>query len=152
KPRPFHVEGAEKEVPVPTMYHVGRYKGGGAGGGSLRGVPYGNGDIAMVIVLPDARAGVAKGAAELPARTRATWPGHLAPCQKVKLSLPSFEFAFGGSVKEVLRSLGMQRAFTDDAELDRIAKGAKLKVSDVFHKTYVKVDESGTEAAAATGA
>ena len=39
--------------------------------------------------------------------------------------------------------------FTDAAELDGI--GAGLKITDVFHKTYVKVDEKGTEAAAATG-
>jgi len=150
RPAPFHVNGAEKPVPLPTMHASGHYKYAEEGGIKLVEMPYGRGDLAMVIALPSARNGLDKVLSELSSEKLAAWHKKLAPAQKIELSLPSFEFSFGGSVKEDLKSFGMKRAFAADAEFEQIAKGAKLSVSDVFHKTYVKVDESGTEAAAAT--
>ena len=46
--------------------------------------------------------------------------------------------------------MGMERAFTNDAELTGLRKENDLKVDKVLHKTYLKVDEFGTEAAAVT--
>ena len=62
---------------------------------------------------------------------------------KVKLELPKFEL-------EVLGDMGMKKAFTNKAELTGLRKENDLKVDDVLHKTYLKVDEFGTEAAAVT--
>ena len=44
----------------------------------------------------------------------------------------------------------MERAFTNDAELTGLRKENDLKIDDVLHKTYLKVNEFGTEAAAVT--
>ena len=57
---------------------------------------------------------------------------------------------YGGSEKETLKSMGMTAAFSDGADFTRISKKGDLKITDVFHKTFLRVDESGTEAAAAT--
>jgi serpin B len=50
--------------------------------------------------------------------------------------------------------MGMKRAFTSDADFSKMAKAKtadeKIQISEVFHKAFVKVDEDGTEAAAAT--
>jgi serpin B len=71
---------------------------------------------------------------------------------QVALALPKFTFGWGGSVKPQLQGLGINSAFTDSADFSGIsAEKPGLKISDVFHKTFVAVDEEGTEAAAATG-
>lgn len=45
----------------------------------------------------------------------------------------------------------MTRMFTDDAEFDKLVNKVNLKVSKIFHKAVVDVNENGTEAAAGTG-
>jgi serpin B len=66
--------------------------------------------------------------------------------------MPKFTFKWGGSVKGILVDLGVKTAFTEKADLSGIAmKPGDLFVSDVFHQTWVALDEEGTEAAAATG-
>ena len=57
------------------------------------------------------------------------------------------------SLKGALRSLGMERVFSGQADLSGIGGSpGDLFVSEVVHQSFVKVDEKGTEAAAATGA
>ena len=46
--------------------------------------------------------------------------------------------------------MGMGIAFSDRADFSRILQSGGLCISEVLHKTYVKVDEEGTEAAAVT--
>ena len=69
---------------------------------------------------------------------------------KVNLELPKFELEFYSSLKGVLGDMGIKKAFTNKAELTGLRKENDLKVDDVLHKTYLKVDEFGTEAAAVT--
>ena len=69
---------------------------------------------------------------------------------KVMLELPKFELDFYSNLKGVLGDMGMKKAFINNAELTGLRKEKDLKVDDVLHKTYLKVDESGTEAAAVT--
>lgn len=65
------------------------------------------------------------------------------------LALPVFEFESETMVlNDTLQSLGMKEAFGASANLDRIAE--ETYISEVCHKTYIKVDEQGTEAAAVT--
>jgi serine protease inhibitor len=72
--------------------------------------------------------------------------------QKKKVYLPKFEFKFDKSLVDNLKALGMTDAFDDGkADLSGISDDSKLIISEVMHKTYIKVDERGTEAAAVTG-
>ena len=72
--------------------------------------------------------------------------------QKKKVYLPKFEFKFDDSLLDELSALGMTDAFSEmQANFSGISDAAKLYISEVMHKTYIKVDERGTEAAAVTG-
>lgn len=70
---------------------------------------------------------------------------------EVDVSVPSFEFDSTIGLKEALQELGMVQAFDSTAaDLTGITAARELFLSDAFHKTFVAVDENGTEAAAAT--
>ena len=65
------------------------------------------------------------------------------------IELPRFEFEFDRSLKEDLKAMGLELAFTEEADFSGISE-IDLLISDVIHKTYIKVNEEGTEAAAVT--
>ena len=76
--------------------------------------------------------------------------------QRGYVNLPRFEFDSEFELKRSLEALGMTDAFDPDAAdfsrmADLSAAGGNLFVDQVYHDTYVGVDERGTEAAAATG-
>lgn len=70
--------------------------------------------------------------------------------KQVDLKLPKFRIEADVKLKDLLVGAGMKLAFTDDADFTGISGGRDLKVSDVFHKAYIDVNEDGAEAAAAT--
>ncbi|KAL4551313.1 hypothetical protein Ndes2526B_g05610 [Nannochloris sp. 'desiccata'] len=68
-----------------------------------------------------------------------------------KIYLPRFEVDYSTSLAPALASIGLSSIFTPGNFGGIAQNGGDLAVSDVLHKVYVKVDEQGTEAAAATG-
>lgn len=69
----------------------------------------------------------------------------------VRLSLPKFRIEYSVTLNDSLSALGMNKVFTDFAELGPMFDGDEpMKLTDVLHKTYIDVDEKGTEAAAVT--
>ena len=68
----------------------------------------------------------------------------------VILNLPKFELEYETSLKDSLIYMNMKEAFTDNADFSKINENIRLKIDDIIHKTYIKVDELGTEAAAIT--
>ena len=67
------------------------------------------------------------------------------------LKLPKFEFEYEVSLKDSLLNMNMKEAFSNNADFSIITKEKNLKIDDIIQKTYIKVDELGTEAAAVTG-
>ena len=71
--------------------------------------------------------------------------------QRVRLELPKFEFATKGyQLQEPLQKLGMVDAFSDGAEFGGITENESIRIDQIIHKAFIKVDENGSEAAAAT--
>ena len=69
---------------------------------------------------------------------------------KVKLELPKFELKFSSGLNSFLNKLGMVKPFTESADFSEMKKENDIYISQVIQKTYLKVDEKGTEAAAVT--
>jgi len=154
QPLPFQVMG-NKNLKVPTMCRTGHMGYAKREGYQVITVPYIGGDMQLLVLLPDAKDGLAAMEAKLT-------PEILGGCStvgtaEVELYLPKFKmepplFKLG----KVLCSLGMAGAFDKppgSANFDRMAPRKPndyLFISEVFHKTFIALDEKGTEAAAAT--
>jgi serpin B len=111
-------------------------------------LPYEGRQLSMVVLLPDA-GGFAVFQDALDAEVVS---GIIASLEQhnVLLSLPKFEFDSSFGLKQALASMGMQAAFTEGADLSGMTGRRDLFISDVVHKAFVAVDETGTEAAAAS--
>lgn len=68
----------------------------------------------------------------------------------VSLDLPKFKFAYEQTLNDALSALGLQPAMNDRADFTGISAQGGLRISEVKHKTFIEVNEEGTEAAAVT--
>jgi serpin B len=108
---------------------------------------YGNGRFGMTLLLPNGFS-----TDELIETLPSQWNTIIAGLHEgdVNVEIPKFTIEYEKSLNEVLKELGMNLAFdANGADFSGISKGG-LFISDVKHKTYVKVNEEGTEAAAVT--
>jgi serpin B len=112
-------------------------------------MPYGSGKYSMLIFLPASGKNTGNVISMMSSENVNDWISKLSE-QKKEVFLPKFEFKFKNSLVDELKALGMTDAF-DNANLSGISDAAQLVISEVMHKTYIKVDERGTEAAAVTG-
>ena len=87
--------------------------------------------------------------AELTGEKLGQWGAELER-REVDLKLPKFEIAGELDGKKLLEGLGVKRAFEENMELAVTLPRGPLLVSEVLHRGWIRVDEKGTEAAAAT--
>ncbi|MFO8006285.1 MAG: serpin family protein [Candidatus Brocadiia bacterium] len=147
--RPFHLSEGE-QVSVPTMYQKGRFAIAEGDGYRALELPYKGEELAMVILLPDARDGLTAVESGLDSEELSGTLGRFRQ-REVRVFLPRFRIESAFGLKSVLTSLGMEDAFVpEQADLSGINGRRNLFVSAVLHKAFVEVDEEGTEAAAAT--
>lgn len=110
-----------------------------------------NSNMSMLILLPKTNDGLAKLTAELSSEKLNGFCESLKPAQ-IEVQLPRFTVSFETELSEPLQKLGMRLAFGKSADFSRMNGMHDLYLSQVAHKVFVKVDEAGTEAAAASGA
>jgi serpin B len=138
-------------VQVPTMTIENPYNYYNHESFQMLEMPYGSGKYSMLIFLPASGKNTNNVISLLTAENVDGWIQKMTE-QKKKVYLPKFEFKFDDSLVDELQVLGMTDAFNDaKADLSGISDAAKLVISEVMHKSYIKVDERGTEAAAVTG-
>lgn len=113
-------------------------------------LPYGDAGFSMTILLPKAGTNIDDFAGKLTQQQWSDWTGSL-QTKEGDLFLPKFKLEYDKKLNDVLKVMGMAIAFsTSDADFTRIDKQGGLFISEVKHKTFVQVDEEGTEAAAVT--
>ena len=112
-------------------------------------LPYINDKFSMVIVEPYGSSTIKNIVANLDTATWNSWMRGMNPING-KVIMPKFKFSFSTLLNDELTQLGMGNAFSDAADFTGINPGGNLHISKVQHKAYVEVDETGTEAAAAT--
>jgi len=112
-------------------------------------LPYKNGKFSMYLFLPMEGRSVDQLVQELDGATWHDWTESFVEREDFIVYMPRFEFEFERSLKEDLKAMGMEIPFTDEADFSGISR-IPLNIADVIHKTYIKVNEEGTEAAAVT--
>jgi len=117
-------------------------------------LPYGEGDFRMTIFLPCKGKDVDSLTEELNQENWSQWLNSFRQ-QELILQLPKFTLAYEVKLNDVLKALGMEVAFNPDkANFTKMYKeeevSTNLYISKVKHKTFVEVNEEGTEAAAVT--
>jgi serpin B len=152
--RDFHPP-AGPVASVPTMFMNGSLGYARRAGCQIVTIPYGGREIQFVIILPDATNGLAVLEQDLKPEMLAecaTLPDH-----ELNLFLPKLDLEPAAvSLAAAFQALGMKNAFDvprGSANFDRMAPRGPdkyLYISDIFHKAFLKLDESGTEAAAAS--
>src|SRR3989440_2652309 len=151
---PFFVQGAPVDVPMmrKTDKNFGYVRREGF---TVVGLPYTGNDLQFLVLLPDDKDGIRGLESKLSGDMLAAF----AKLEKrdVDLHLPKFKLEPPTiTLAKQFEALGMKTAFDQpkgSANFDKIAPRTPddyLYISQIFHKTFIAVDEKGTEAAAAT--
>ena len=68
----------------------------------------------------------------------------------ITLSVPKFNIEYSTGLNDILKTIGINKAFEENAEFEKMFDNGNMWIDSSIHKTYIKVDEEGTEAAAVT--
>ncbi len=114
-------------------------------------MPYGRGKFGMILLLPDAGKTPDQIMSQLTVSAWANLKTALSSSTKVDVWVPRFKFTWESDLNDILSSLGMSVAFSKaQANFSKINATDQLFITKVKHKSYIEVNEEGTEAAAVT--
>jgi len=108
-------------------------------------LPYKGEDVSMLILLPEDINSL-----ELTTENLEKWKSEMKEGDLDAIYFPKFEFETKYRLNDYLKAMGMPSAFTEEADFSGMTDLERLYIGFVIHQAYVKVDEKGTEAAAAT--
>ena len=111
-------------------------------------LPYEGDKISMLILLPKENL---EDIEPITLEKLQKWESQMEETTLDEIYLPKFEFDTKYFMKDTLSEMGMPTLFGAGADLSNMDGTYELYVEEVIHQAFVKVDEQGTEAAAATG-
>lgn len=150
KQEDFFVDGAQAKKTA--MMHSGGHRGYmEAPDAQVLELPYSDGSLSMIVVLPKSKTGLKAIEDSLSGAKLSEWVTSLKR-QLVTHAFPKFKFEAGlPALVDAMKALGMKHAFTyPGADFSGIDGTHELFIGAAVHKTFIGVDEEGTEAAAAT--
>ncbi len=146
--RPFFKLNETQEQ-HPFMSQTGNYRYAETDQFQAISLPYGDRRLSMVILLPKADSSLAELQRNLTPENWQRWMQQMRS-REGSIQLPKFKQEFSIGLNDTLKSLGMGVAFDRNrAEFGGISN-AQIYINKVQHKTFIEVNEEGTEAAAAT--
>lgn len=114
-------------------------------------LPYGNESISMYTFLPDKDSNLEELEKVLADNEKVKTVFSSFKKKKGQVVMPKFKLEYEKKLNDVLKKLGMEEAFAESANFKKMfAKDTPAMISEVKHKTFVEVNETGTEAAAVT--
>ena len=113
---------------------------------------YDDGAFSLAVFLPRTRDGLAAFERQLMGSTLDRWLTDLDTAERPRLdvTLPKVEMRTDYDLVPQLQALGLRLAFMDGADFSGVTEQERLAISAVIHKTFLAIDEEGTEAAAVT--
>jgi serpin B len=112
---------------------------------------YGRGNFSMFIVLPDEDKTIDDVLELWNNDTYNQWLTDFTEVGELEVVIPKFKFAYEKELNDVLKAMGLTSAFDQNqANFSKIIEDIQLYISKVKHKTFIEVNEKGTEAAAVT--
>jgi len=138
------------KIPCKLMYQKGTFRYFANNEVQVVDLPYGDAGFSMTVVLPKAGTKIDDFVAQMTQQRWMEWTSTLSS-EEGELYLPKFKLEYEKRLNDVLKAMGMAIAFSPSlADFTKIDKRGQLFISEVKHKTFVQVDEEGTEAAAVT--
>ena len=116
---------------------------------ALTELGYGNEAFGFVVLLPKEGKPIADVMGGLTGKQWLESVNAMKP-KLLNVKLPKFKVEAKGSLKDVLKEIGIEKAFTAEADFSALSDD-KTCISDVLQANYISIDEKGTEAAAVTG-
>ena len=147
--KPFYKEDGSKYADVDMMHIENTYNFLKKDEFKAVEMPYKNGKFSMHLLLPEDGYTVSDIIEMMNDESWNEWTEAYTEIEDVNITMPKFKFAFDRSIGPDLIAMGLGPAFTDTADFSGISEIA-LMISKVIHKTYIDVNEEGTEAAAVT--
>ncbi|PSN16251.1 proteinase inhibitor I4 serpin, partial [filamentous cyanobacterium CCT1] len=112
-------------------------------------LPYGSGSLSFEVILPAPDTDLAELSAQLTPENWETWMSQMRS-RPGEIQLPKFQFEYEADLIPALEALGMGIAFTEgQADFSGLTE-LEAFINQVRHKTFIEVNEEGTEAAAST--
>jgi serpin B len=113
-------------------------------------LPYGDGNYNMYLFLPQPNQSVMDIVNELNENNWKDWMDSFGDPVNVDIQIPRLKYEYEIKLNDVLSEMGMGIAFGSEADFKGINGAGELYIDYVKHKTYIEVNEEGTEAAAVT--
>jgi len=147
--RPFHIS-PERTIQVATMCQEGDFLYTANDLFSAIELPYGQGNYSMILILPLPEKNLDDVTEALTPENWEQWVNAFDTLNDLTVYVPKFTFSYKKKLNDPLISLGLGVAFSGGADFSEISRDYDLYISKVKHKTFIEVDEEGTEAAAVT--
>lgn len=145
--QPFYLtSGTQKQHPM--MSQKGKYKYYENEQFQAASLPYGkDGKFSFYVFLPKKNSNLKSFYENLNAENWEKWISQFS-LREGLIRLPRFKMDYEITLNTALEALGIGEAFTNQADFSQM--GQNFQISEVKHKTFVEVNEEGTEAAATT--